>query len=95
MPRGEGIKKLNSLFDKYKQTLKAPQGSVIQAFIEVVEDLLTIKVKKEQVTYSTTNKILTLKTGGPLKTEVQLHKKEILLHLKGRLGEKSAPKDIL
>lgn len=95
MPRGEGIKNLNSLFDKYRKTLKAPQGSVIAAFIEVVNDVLGITVKKEAVRYTPSSKTLVIQGGGPLKSEITLHKEEILNHLKGRLGEKSAPKEIL
>ncbi|MFT5037180.1 MAG: hypothetical protein ACI9VM_000757 [Candidatus Azotimanducaceae bacterium] len=92
--RGEVIK-IGDLFDKYRKTLKAPQGSVIKVFCEVVFELLTIEINKERIKYSPSTKILSLATGGPLKSEIQLHKKEILTHMKGRLGEKSAPKDIL
>ncbi len=95
MSRGEGIKKLNSLFDKYKHTLKAPQGSVITAFIEVVYDVLGITIKKEAIRYSTSSRTLVVQGGGPLKSEITLNKEEILTHLKGRLGEQSAPKEIL
>ncbi len=95
MSRGEGIKHLGSLFDKYKNQLRAPQGSVISAFCEVVEDLYGFSVPKTGVTYSVRNRTLSLRVSGPLKTEIQLKKKEILNHLKGRLGEKSAPTNIL
>lgn len=95
MPRGEGIKKLSELFEKYKRTLKAPQGSVIKEFCEVVDELYSISIPKEKVTYNTYTRVLSLTVSGPLKTEVVLHKKEIITHLKGRLGEKSAPKEII
>lgn len=95
MPRGEGIKKLSDLFDKYKNTLKAPQGSVINVFCEVADEVLDITINKDQVDYNTFNKILTLKTSGVIKSEIKINKKEILSHLKGRLGVNSAPKDIL
>lgn len=95
MPRGEGIKPINNLFEKYKKTLVAPQGSVIKEFCEVVHDLYGYSVKKEQVSYSTYSKTLTIKTSGALKTELLLHKEEILTHLKGRLGEKGAPTTML
>ena len=95
MPRGGEVKKLSDLFEKYKKQLIAPQGSVITAFQEVINDLFGITVSKEQVSYSVYTKILSVRIAGPLKTEIQLRKKEIISHLKGRLGEKSAPKDIL
>lgn len=93
--RGQGIKKLSSLFDKYKNTLIAPERSVINAFFEVVEDLYGWDIPKNYITYNSKNKIISLKTSGTLVSEIKLHKQEILNHLKGRLGEKSAPKDII
>ena len=95
MPRGEGIKPLGSLFEKYKNQLRAPQGSVVSAFCEVVEDLYGYSIGKDKVMYSVRSRTLSLRISGPLKTEIQLKKKEILTHLKGRLGEKSAPTNIL
>ena len=95
MSRGEGVKKLGSLFDTYKKTLKAPQGSVITAFCEVVEELLGYQVKKTNLSYQPHSKTLCIKGSGPLKSELLIHKTEILTHLKGRLGEPSAPKDII
>ena len=95
MARGEGIKKLSDLFAKYKVTLKAPQASVVEAFIEVVEDVTSIKLSTEQVEYRTHNRLVVLKCPGTIRSEIMLVKNEVLLHLKGRLGEKSAPSDIV
>lgn len=95
MARGEGTKKLSDLFLKYQKTLKAPQGHVIEAFVEVVVDVLGITIKKEQVSYNTHTRVLFLKTGGAIKSEILLNKKEILNHLKGRLGEKNAPLNLI
>lgn len=92
--RGE-IKKVGDLFEKYKKTLKAPQGSVIKVFIEVADEVLGISIKKGYVSYSPQSKTISLVSGGPLKSEIYLHKEEILAHMKGRLGEKNAPKTIL
>jgi len=93
--RGGEIKKVGDLFEKYKQVLRAPQGVVIGAFIEVVEDLIGISIPKERLTYSVYNKTLTMRISGPLKTEILLQKKEILLHMRGRLGQQSVPKVLL
>ena len=89
------IVKIGNLFDKYKKTLKAPQGVVIDAFIEVIDDLMGFEIKKEQCRYTVSTKTLGVAVSGPLKSEITIRKKEILAHLKGRLGEKSAPKDIV
>ncbi len=95
MPRGEGIKPINRLFEKYRNQLIAPQGSVKKAFCEIVFDLYGYKVREDQVAYSVHNRTLTLKTPSALKTELLLKKKELITHLKGRLGEKNAPTTLL
>ena len=78
-----------------KKTLRAPQGAVITACREVIKDLVEIEVPKEKLKYSPQTRILSFTVGGPLKSEVMLHKKDILTHLKGRLGPQNAPKDII
>lgn len=93
--RGKEIKKVSDLFQKYRDRLKAPEGSVVDAFIEVVEDLTSIKVERKKVRYTPASKTLSLRGAGVLKSEIKLHEREILNHLKGRLGEKNAPRAIL
>ena len=92
--RGE-IKKVSSLFEKYKRVLIAPEGTVINAFIEVVEDLFGIKCSRSQLSYNPATKTLSLQGVGVLRSELKLREQEILNHLKGRLGEKGAPRLIL
>ncbi len=96
MRKGRGeIVKLSTLFEKYTKTLRAPQGIVTDCFREVVDELIKLAIPKEKVKYSVHSKTLSVSVSGPLKTEIQLRKKEILAHMKGRLGEQSAPKEIL
>ena len=95
MPRGEGIKPINQLFEKYKNRLVAPQGSVKKAFCEVVHDLYGYTIQENQLSYSVHSRTLTLKIHSAMKTELLLKKKEVMTHLKGRLGEKSAPLTLL
>lgn len=96
MRKGSGeIKKLSTLFEKYKLTLKAPQGVVTECFREVVAELIKIDIAKQNITYSVFTKTLSIRVSGPLKSEILLRKKEIINHMKGRLGEQSAPKEIL
>ncbi|MFT5849391.1 MAG: hypothetical protein ACI9H6_000198 [Patiriisocius sp.] len=95
MARGEGVKPISSLFEKYKKVLRAPQGIVVDAFIEVVADLIGIEIPKERIVYKVNSKTLSVSVSGPLKTEIILKKKEILTHLKGRLGGNSVPKNIM
>lgn len=93
--RGGDITKISELFAKYVQRLQAPQGTVIKTFQEVVHDLFGITIRKEQCSYTVSTRTLALTLPGPIKSEILLKKKEILTHLKGRLGEKSAPQNIL
>ena len=96
MRKGRGeIKRVSDLFEKYRKTLIAPQKTVIGAFVEVVDDVLGIKLKPESVRYAPGSKTLSVATHGPLKSEIRLHKDELITHLKGRLGEKNAPTTIL
>lgn len=96
MRKGRGeIIKLSALFEKYKKTLRAPQGVIIDCFTDVVSELIKIDIAKESVTYTVHSKTLSVRVSGPLKSEIRLRKKEILNHMKGRLGEQSAPKEIL
>lgn len=73
----------------------APEATVIDAFVEVVKDLLGFDVDKKKVRYSPGSKTLSLVGNGALRSELKLHEKEILNHLTGRLGNKSAPLRIL
>jgi dimeric dUTPase (all-alpha-NTP-PPase superfamily) len=92
--RGE-IVKVSDLFDKYKTILKAPQGTVVKEFIEVVHDLTTIKIDRKYIKYSVTTKTISLTVPSALKQELALHREEILLHLTARLGSSQAPKLIM
>lgn len=97
MSRGGDKQAVNikNLFDVYKKKLRAPQKTVVKTFQEVVGDLLHTEIKTESCEYSVSEKTLRLTVSGPLKTEILIRKPEILLHMKGRLGEKSAPQDII
>ncbi len=93
--RGKGIIHVSNLFKKYTDSLRAPQGAIIQTFISIVEETLNLTVKKEVCTYNTTTKTLSIHTSGMLKTEIILYKKKIITKLEERLGKKSAPKEII
>ena len=89
------LRSINTLFDHYKQTLKAPQKVVTEAFCEVVEDLFNVTIPTERVTYTPHSKTLTMRISGTLKSELKIREDEVLTHLKGRLGAKNAPEKIL
>ena len=95
MPRGDGIKPLGSLFEKYTKTLKAPQGHVVDTFCEVVKDVLGVEINKGQVKYTPVSKTLSLSLPGAIKTEILLNQRELLIHLKARLGTKNTPTELI
>ena len=76
MRKGRGeITKLSTLFEKYKKTLKAPQGVVTDCFIEVVSELLSIEIAKTNLKFTVYNRTLSVRVSGPLKSEIQFRKK--------------------
>lgn len=94
MSRGE-LKKLSSLFDKYKERLIAPERTVIDSFVEVVSDLMGIALDSKKVKYMPSTKTISFVGSGAIRNELKLQEKEILLHVAGRIGEKNAPKRIV
>ncbi len=93
--RGQGIVHVSDLFKKYTQTLRAPQGIVITAFIVAVEEVCGATLTKNHCTYNPSTYTLSVHASGMLKTEITLHKKDILRVMKDTIGEKSLPKNIL
>lgn len=91
--RGE-LKSVASLFDTYKKRLVAPEGAVIGEFLELVEDMFSVKVPKSKVAYNPATKMLTMRGLGALRSEILMREREVLAHLKGRLGEKNAPRRV-
>lgn len=93
--RGQGVVHVKNLFAKYAATLKAPQKSVVKAFIEVVQDTVKYTLKPEQCAYSVHSRTITVTVSGVVKTEILFRKKKILESLSVVLGERSAPTNIL
>lgn len=85
---------LKDLFSKYRQILRAPQGTVIKSFVEVVSNDYALPLKAEHVSYTVRDRILFLTCPGVLKQEILLHKSAILQRLTAVFSEHSAPKDI-
>ncbi len=93
--RGQGIVKISDLFKKYTDVLKAPQGTVVQAFIEVIYDVLGVRVEKDQCTYTVSSKTLTVQVPGMIKSEIKLQKGTIMKKMAEKIGEKNIPQTIL
>ena len=93
--RGGGIKKIETLLEKYQKNLRAPEGSVIAAFQSVVQDTLGIPLKKEHIRYTVSTKTVSVTVTGPEKSEILFHKEKLLKACTNLLGEKSAPRHIV
>lgn len=88
------LKPINSLFDRYRQQLRPPQKVVVDEIVEVIEDLFTISLDPARVEYKPYEKCIYLRVSGVLKSELLVRKKEILAHVRGRLGVNQGPTDI-
>ena len=89
------LKKVSDLFESYRKRLRPPQKSVLRVFVEVVEELLSIQLDIEKLDYSVASKTIHLRVPSPVRSEVKLHEKELLAHLKARLGGLGAPKHLV
>lgn len=89
-----GLKQLNSLFERYRTRLKAPEQVVLEQAVVVIDELLNIPITVTQLRYTPATRTLHI-TNGMLRSELLPHKKIILTHLAGRLGVQSAPTDII
>ncbi len=93
--RGQGIVKVSDLFKKYTDVLRAPQGSVVEAFLAAIFETLGIRLEKDQCTYTVSSKTLMVRAPGMIKSEIKLQKQTILKKMEEKLGKKSVPKEIL
>lgn len=89
------LKKMSSLFALYKDRLKAPQKTVIDATVEVIADITGIKLTSTRCTYTVTTRTFSCNAPALIRQELARHETEILDHLRDRLGDKSAPNRII
>lgn len=93
--RGQGVVHVSDLFQKYLHVLRAPQGTVIHAFIEAVEAVCGVTILKTHCAYTVSSRTIIYKGSGMIKSEILLHKREILNRMQESIGEKSIPLEIL
>jgi len=93
--RGGDPKPVGDLLEKYRKTLRAPEGSVITAFQQALKDELGMKLEKKFITYRVSSRTLIVSVAGAQKSEIILHKQELLHHCRESLGEKNVPKQII
>ena len=90
-----GPVRIGTLFEKYRQRLRPPQGIVITAFCAVATAELGVPLAPTAVRYNSHSRILSITSSGPHKTELLLRKAQILAECRQTLGEHGAPQYIV
>ncbi len=90
-----GTVQIGSLFEKYKQRLRPPQGIVISAFCTIVSLELGVVLAPAMVRYNVHSRLLSITTSGPYKTEILIRRRRILALCRETLGELGAPEQIV
>ncbi len=85
------MKQIGDLFEKYRIKFKAPQGSVENEAIVVIETCTGFLLKKEQVVYTVSTKTLSLQIPSILKSEIFFKREQILSELQKNLGSDHTP----
>ena len=93
--RNGELQKIGSLFDIYKDRLKAPQKTVIDVVVEVVKDVTGIALDPHRCSYTVSTKTLATNAPSMIQQEIQMHHDEIMVHVRGRLGDSSTPVRII
>lgn len=92
--KGE-ITPVRDLFEKYRKTLQAPQKSVELEGIKVIGEITGITLREDQIEYTPSTRVLSIKAPSLIKQELKTKNKIILDEIKKSLGAKSAPQTIL
>ena len=93
--RHRELVKMSDLFTRYKDTLKAPQQSVIQEAVIAIEEVTGYKLQARQCSYTVSTRTLSLNVPAALKQEIKTHHEAVMVRLRERLGEQSVPKLVL
>lgn len=88
------VQHVRNLLQRYT-ALQAPETTVIEVFVRIVQEVCGITIKEELVRYSVHTKTIGLGFAGPRKTEIALQQRHILVECRKVLGEKNAPKAIV
>ena len=94
MARERKLASLGALLERYKTHLRAPEGAVIDVFVQVARSC-GVALTKHECRYTVAARTLSVQVSAPKKIEVLLKKKHILSALEKELGFKNAPLDII
>lgn len=92
--RGEVVK-VSSLFEKYRNHLRAPQQSVVEEMRKIIFEVIGIQLESHQLSYTVATRTLAVHAPGLIRQEIQLKKPTILQFAQTRLGVKSCPHTII
>jgi hypothetical protein len=85
---------IHPLIEAYKQRLKAPQGTVLDAVCRAYSTL-GIFCTTSDLAYNVPSKTIFIRVHGPQKTEMLLTKSQVLTALRSQLRDADIPKDIV
>lgn len=86
---------IGSLLERYRRVLRPPQGIVLDAFCAAAEEYLSAPLPRTAVQYNVHTQTVSVRVGGPHKSEILLHKHALLATCREVLGERNAPKHIV
>ncbi len=86
---------VRDLFQKYKNTLIAPQKTIELEAVRVLGEVCNLKLKEEQVKYTPSSRTLVFVVSSLLKQAMKINQNKIFTELKKRLGPKNSPTTIL
>jgi hypothetical protein len=91
----ENSSQLGNLIERYKKILKPPQASVEKECIGVIKEVCGLFLEPQQVVYTVASRTLYIKAPSLIRSELMLHKTEIITAFRMRLGETNYPTNIL
>ncbi len=92
--RGEVVP-IKDLFAKYRQTLVAPQKTVEIELIRVVGEVVGVKLREDQVSYTVSTRTVAIRASSLIRQEIRVREADVLRALKGVLGAKNCPLHVL
>jgi hypothetical protein len=94
-PRRGELVKVESLFERYRKTLKAPQSSVEKIARTVIYKQTGYNLSSTQVSYTVATRTLHLRVPSLLRQHILLKQREILTVVETLLPTGSAPETLL
>lgn len=90
----KAMKRVGDLFESYKTRFKAPQATVEKTFVVVTKEVTGFTLTESQVSYTVSNRTISLGVPSILKSELSFHYEAILQQLERKLGKDGCPKKI-